>query len=216
MLPKSGFLTEASPALHAMLETLARPVRLGDGETLFSQGDQGDTLYAVISGMLEISVLAEDGRRLALDVMRTGAVFGEIALFDPGPRTASATAQGPTSLLGIRNAEVMGAIARDTALAADLIRLAGLRMRWMSRQISEQAFLGLQPRLARWVLYLSGNDSSLKLSQAHLAEYVGATREAVSKAISTWKRDGIAHSDRDGLRILDRAALQAIALTEPL
>lgn len=216
MLPKSGFLSHASPALHAMLETLARPVVLEDGETLFSQGDQGDALYAVTGGSLEISVLAEDGRRLALDVMRKGAVFGEIALFDPGPRTATATAQGPTTLLGIRNSEVLKAIARDTVLAEDLIRLAGLRMRWMSRQISEQAFLSLQSRLARWVLYLSDSDAPLNLSQAHLAEYVGATREAVSKTISAWKKAGIATYGREGLRIVDMPALQSIALTEPL
>lgn len=216
MLPKSGFLTEASPALHAMLETLARPVSLEDGETLFSQGDQGDSLYAVTSGALEISVLAEDGRRLALDVMRTGAVFGEIAIFDPGPRTASATALSATTLLGIRYAEVMRAIASDPQLAEDMIRLAGLRMRWMSRQISEQAFLSLQSRLARWVLYLMDGEAHLSLSQAHLAEYVGATREAVSKTISTWKKAGIATYDRSGLRVVDRPALQSIAHSEPV
>lgn len=216
MLPKTGFLTEASPALHAMLEDLARPVSLESGEVLFSQGDRGDTLYAVTTGSLEISVLAEDGRRLALDVMRAGAVFGEIALFDPGPRTATATAQGSTTLLGIRNAEVMRAIGSDPELARDLIHLAGQRMRWMSRQITEQAFLTLQSRLARWVLYLSDNETPLNLSQAHLAEYVGATREAVSKTISSWKKQGIASYGREGLRVLDLPALQSIALTEPL
>jgi CRP/FNR family transcriptional regulator, cyclic AMP receptor protein len=215
MLLKAGFLADASEALHGVLRTLARDVRLAPQETLFDQGDLGDALFAVQSGRLEISVVSEDGRRLVLDVMRRGAILGEIALFDPGPRTATATAVVETHLLRITNRDMMAAISRSPDLAADMIRLAGQRMRAMNRQITEQALLPLGARLARKLIYLSADDSGdgvlLAMSQATLADFVGGSREQVSKTLNEWKRAGILEVTRMGIRVRDPAALTAMA-----
>lgn len=215
MLPRTGFLAHASAELTETLERLAQAVTLDAGETLFEQGDPGAALYAVTHGSLEISVLSEDGRKFALDVMRDGAVLGEIALFDPGPRTATVTATEPTELLRIRNADLLREIRTAPELGIDMIALAGQRMRWMNRQITEQVFLPMQTRLARKVLYLTEKSDPvtdlLSLSQSELADFVGATREAVSKALSEWKKMGAVASSRRGIQILDRAALQALA-----
>jgi CRP/FNR family cyclic AMP-dependent transcriptional regulator len=87
-LPETGFLSAASAPLREMLESQATEVRLSNGEVLFEQGDTGDAFYAIVEGALEFSILSASGRKLSLDLMRAGAVFGEIVLFDPGPRTA--------------------------------------------------------------------------------------------------------------------------------
>ena len=87
MLPDTGFLASASPELRAALDALATRQGLSKGDVLFEQDDEGDALYAIEKGRVEISVLSEDGRKLVLDIMGPGAVLGEIALFDPGPRT---------------------------------------------------------------------------------------------------------------------------------
>jgi CRP-like cAMP-binding protein len=217
MLLKAGFLAEASEALHGLLKTIAKEVRLGPQEILFEQGDKGDALFAVQSGRLEISVLSEDGRRLVLDVMRRGAILGEIALFDPGPRTATATAVTETRLLRITNRDMMAAISRSPDLAADMIRLAGQRMRSMNRQITEQALLPLGARLARKLIYLAvdeaGDDAVLPMSQANLAEFVGGSREQVSKTLNEWKRAGILEMTRMGIRVRDPSALASMAHT---
>lgn len=210
-LPQSGFLSDASEELKELLHSLATDVTLASGDILFEEGDDGDALYALLRGQLELSVLSADGRKLSLDVVRPGALFGEIALFDPGPRTATATALEDTTLRRIRNGDLLKAIADHPQLAADLIRLAGQRMRWMNKQLSEQVFLPLSTRLARKVLYLSGESGTLSLSQAELAEFVGATREAVSKTLSTWKKQETIRLTRGGLDILDRAALDTLA-----
>jgi CRP-like cAMP-binding protein len=215
MLLKAGFLADASDALHGVLRTLAREVRLAPHEVLFEQGDLGDALFAVQSGRLEISVVSEDGRRLVLDVMRRGAILGEIALFDPGPRTATATAVVETRLFRITNRDMMAAISRSPDLAADMIRLAGQRMRAMNRQITEQALLPLGARLARKLIYLAADESGdgvlLPMSQATLAEFVGGSREQVSKTLNEWKRAGILEVTRMGIRVCDPAALASMA-----
>lgn len=212
-LPESGFLADTSPELRQILESLAQDRIMSDDEILFEQGDPGDALFAVIEGIVEISVLSPDGRKLVLDIMRPGALLGEIALFDPGVRTATATAVGRTRLRRLKNADLMGAIRKSPDLAVDLIHLAGRRMRSMSAQIEDQVFLPLSTRLARKLLYLTeaSPEAELSLSQAQLAEFVGATREAVSKTLGEWKRNHVIEANRGALRILDRGALRALA-----
>ncbi len=213
--PNSGFLSEASEELRAMLAALATEVKLDRAQTLFEQGDEGDALYAILGGTLEVSFLAMSGRKLSLSLMRPGEVFGEIALFDNGPRTATVMAAEPAEVLRVRRRDVMAQIRQHPDLAVDLIRLAGVRMRWMGGQLNEQVFLPMPIRLARKLLHLVGQQDTpnarITLSQSELAEFVGATREAVSKTISAWKRDNVVEASRGGLQIHDFDALRQLA-----
>ena len=218
MLPRSGFLTDASPELTAMLAALSTEVRLNRGQVLFEEGDEGDALFAVVDGALEMSVMSEDGRRFALDVVRGGEIFGEIALFDPGVRTATATATERSRLQQIRNAELVREMRRTPELGIAMIRLCGQRMRLMNRQLSEQVFHPMPARLAGKVLHLAaaGNvPGTLEMSQAQLAEHVGTTREAVSRTLAEWKRRGVISVSRGGIRVLDETALEDLAEPEP-
>jgi CRP/FNR family cyclic AMP-dependent transcriptional regulator len=120
-----------------------------------------------------------------------------------------------TRLLRVRNADVIDAVRNSPDLAIDLTKLAGQRMRGMTKQMNEQVFLSMPVRLARKVLYLTweptGSRKMLALSQAELAEYVGATREAVSKTLSIWRKKGIVEPTRGGLVLQNRAALEEVA-----
>ncbi|MEM9709252.1 MAG: Crp/Fnr family transcriptional regulator [Pseudomonadota bacterium] len=212
MLAPTGFMSSASEALQEAVASLASRVALAPGEVLFEQGDAGDALFAILEGAVEISVLSGDGRKLSLDVLRSGAILGEIAFFDPGERTATATALEASRLLRVRNGDMAEAIRRRPELGIDMIGLAGQRMRWMNRQLSDQVFLPLAARLARKILHLSGEgDAPLRMSKSDLAEFVGTTREAVSKTLADWKRDGVVEAPRGMIRIANRAALEDLA-----
>ncbi len=210
-----GILAQPLTALDDLLDRLSTRVSLHAGQVLFEEGDQGDALFALDEGRLEISVLSEDGRRLVLDIVGSGALVGEIALFDPGPRTATLTALEPVRLRRLKNQDLLDEIELNPKIATDLIRLAGLRMRWMNGQLEEQVFLSLPSRLARRILYLTDRSSpKLKLNQSQLAEFVGATREGVSNVLRTWKQDGILELTRGGLNVLDRSALEEISTND--
>ena len=213
--PKTGFLAEASEALRDMIDDVALETRLAAGEMLFEQGDEASALYGLIEGALEVSVLSLDGRKLALNVLRPGALFGEIALFDPGERTATVVATEPSIVKRVDYDNVLDRVREEPELAIDLIHLAGQRMRWMDRQLNEQVFLPMPSRLARKIIYLTdrpeGGPVTLALSQAELAEFVGATREAVSKTLSLWKKAGVISVARGAISVLDRTALQTLA-----
>ena len=79
---------EAAAALKASMEER----RLLKGDVLFSEGDPGDRLYVVTEGKIKLGHSSSDGRETLLAVMGDGEMFGELSLFDPGPRTATATA----------------------------------------------------------------------------------------------------------------------------
>ena len=68
------------------------PVKVAKGKTLFKDGDAGDRLYVVVEGKLKLGTSSGDGRENLLSILGPGEMFGELSLFDPGPRTATATA----------------------------------------------------------------------------------------------------------------------------
>ena len=198
-----------------MVSALAVRRRLAAGEILFEQGDQGDSLFAVISGELEVSVTSAGGKKLGLDMMHAGELLGEIAFFTPGPRTATLTATKPTEVWGLRNEDVHDALRAQPDLYIDLIELAGLRMRWMSTQYHEQVFMDVTTRLARKILHLSGSSpNALNMSHADLGAFVGATRETVSKTLSMWKREGLIQLGRSTITVIDPEGLKMVADAE--
>lgn len=195
-----------------MVTRVARREKLVAGQTLFEHGDQGDALFAIISGAVEISVMSVAGQKLSLDMMGPGDLFGEIALFAPGPRTATARAVSATEVWRLNNPDVLDALRANPELYIDMIELAGRRMRWMSAQYHEQVFMDVTTRLARKILHLSGpNLAELQMSHADLAAFLGVTRETVSKTLAGWKRDGLLKMGRGTLQVLDPAGLKIIA-----
>lgn len=209
-MDREQFLQDASPDFEARIGAKATPVKLAKGETLFEQQDFDDRLYLIDEGVLEVSVLSANGRRLALNQLQPGSVFGEIAIFDPGPRTATVTALQPARLRAIRQAALVQIVREEPHLITDLLRLAGRRMRWMSQQMEDQVFMPPSARLAARLLQLAGDGDEIAMSQAQLADYVGVTRELVSKTLSDWRRDGLVQVTRGKIKLLDAEGLDDI------
>jgi CRP/FNR family cyclic AMP-dependent transcriptional regulator len=209
--PEGSLLDAATPELRAAVEATAVRVSHRAGETLFSQGDPGDAVYIVEAGEIEISVLSADGRKLALDMVVPGEVLGEIALFG-GERTATATALRDSALRRIRRADVMAVIRSRPELALEFIDLLCLRLRAISRKLEERSFLPVPARLANRLLYLGDKvGPSVPVTQAELADFVGATREAIAKTLGEWRARGWIALARGSVRIVDRTALQGLA-----
>ena len=61
------------------------------GDVLFHEGDQGDRLYVIGEGKIKLGRRSSDGRENLVAILGPGEMFGELSLFDPGPRTATAT-----------------------------------------------------------------------------------------------------------------------------
>ena len=181
-------------------------------QILFEKGEPADALYAVRRGQIRIATGTEAGRRLTLNLLGPGDVFGEIALLDAGPRTADAIAAEATDLFVVRRRDFVELLQQRPAVAVRIIELLCERLRWMSERMEETVLLPVSQRLGRRLVAL-GEDygADLSVSQEELAVFVGATRETVNRQLQVWKRMNLVELGRNRIRLIDPAALAALA-----
>ena len=99
------------------------------GETLFDEGDLGDRLYIVTEGKVKLGHTSSDGRESLLAVLGPGEIIGELTLFDPGPRSTTATAVSPASLLYLEHEDLMHVLDTNPTLAKHMLRALAQRLR---------------------------------------------------------------------------------------
>jgi CRP/FNR family cyclic AMP-dependent transcriptional regulator len=177
---------------------------VGYGETLFLKGDDGDALYAVRRGRIRIGSGSEGGRRVTLNILGAGDVFGEIALLDGRPRTADASALDDCDLFVVHRRDFLRLLGERADLAVRIVELLCGRLRWLSDRVEEATLLPVEARLARRLVMLAedfGDD--VQVSQEELASFVGAARETVNRQLQAWRGAGLVEVGRSRVRILD-------------
>lgn len=192
-------------------------VNLVGGQNLFLQNDPGNAIYIIESGAIEISIMSRDGKKLSLNVMQVGDVFGEIAALDGGVRTATATAIGACKVLRLERSEIFNLMSQHPGLAMDLFQVLCARLRWVSQQVEDMALLDIEGRLANRLLILhrkfADRDGTLHLSQSELADFLGVTRESINKILQGWRANDLIALSRGSVRVCnpDGLARQARA-----
>lgn len=221
LLRRSFIFRDMEETMLGRLARLSQTHRLPRGSLLFQQGEEGDALYGVAEGLIRIWVSGDGGKELTLQLLEPGDVFGEIALLDGLPRSASAEAVEDSLLVMVRRDAFLPLLEAESGLARHVIELICERLRDSTNRASDLAFLGLPIRLARKLQQLAvahghdGPDGSiriaLKLSQSELAQMLGVSREAVNKQLKTWTQDGIVLHEHGQVMIRDRKRLTRIA-----
>ena len=178
-------------ALHSVLDE-ARPLRGGRGHVLFTEGDEAAELFVVRSGRVAIGRRSPDGRESLVALMEEGDLFGEMPLFDDGPRSASARSLEPFELLCIPYRPVKTAIDARPELLWDVVGLLAQRLRSTDSALADAVFLDVTGRTAKRLLELAGDaeEFQLPITQEELAGLVGASRERVNKSIAAFIRLG--------------------------
>ena len=196
-------------------EALASSLQYADyarGETVFLEGEQGDTLYIVLTGKVKIGRRATDGRENMLSVMGPSDMFGELSLFDPGPRTATATVVTEARLASLAHASLKPWITDRPEIAEQLLRVLARRLRRTNDALADLIFTDVPGRVAKQLLALSERFGSTEpdgirvhhdLTQEELAQLVGASRETVNKALADFAQRGGVRVDSRALTILD-------------
>jgi CRP-like cAMP-binding protein len=210
LLSANPFFASLGPEGVDAVAALCVTRSLASGETLFLKGDPGDALYAVRRGQIRIATGTDEGRRLTLNLLGPGDVFGEVALLDGQPRTADATAVEATELFMVRRRDFLALLESQPQVAVRVIEFLCERIRWMSERMEESVLLPLPARLSRRLLALVDDyGSDLHVSQEELAIFVGSTRESVNRHLQAWRRQGLVELRRSHIRVLDRARLEA-------
>jgi CRP-like cAMP-binding protein len=160
-----ALLTDKTSALYECMTT----VRLDAGEILFKRGDPGDAFYVVESGRVRVFTLDEEENELTLNALGAGEAFGELALVDDRPRSASVAALEPTTLRRLQRGDFLARVHTSPALTEVVIGLLSLRARHMTDYIE---------RLGQWARLVAEGQYD------HAMASIQAEKSAPDRALS--------------------------------
>ena len=195
----------------------AKHATLKRGDAIFSKGDPGTSLYAVISGTVKISISSADGRSAILNLIGAGETFGEVALLDGQERTADASANTNCEIYVIDRREFLPFVRSQPALAMKFIELLCTRLRWTSDQVEQVILQNLPGRLASALIRLtrkhklSPTDRTIAVTQQEISEMVGMTRESINKQLRVWAARSWVRLEHGAIVVLDAESLQELA-----
>lgn len=209
-----------APATLDQVRAKAQRRAVAKGEILFNLGDPAEAFYVVVEGRMRIWTVSATGIEVTLNVLSTGAVFGEIGMLDGSGRTAGASAMTPVQLLAIARRSFFEAMDRDPQLARNAIELLCKRLRWTSARMEDATLRQAPERLARILGHLAndhgretpkGVEITVKLTQGELAQWTAMSRESLNKLLNRWIDRGIVSQAKGILTIRDADLLDEIA-----
>jgi CRP/FNR family transcriptional regulator, cyclic AMP receptor protein len=189
------------------------------GDAIFFEGDPGQTLYIVESGNVRIYLHTEDGQETSVNVCTSGDIFGELAVIDGLPRSASAIALEDSVVLALNREQFRECTRRYPQLAFNFLKALSVRVRYNTRQIDSLSAFRVPSRLARKLLELAqehgvvemgGVRIPLPLTQSDLASLIGTTRESINKALGNFRKQGLIRVQAGVITIVDPEALRAL------
>lgn len=210
LLARADLFSEFDAAALEEVGAAVQRVTCERGFVLFDEGDTADELFVVRSGRIAVGRRSPDGRESLVALMEEGDLFGELPLFDDGPRSASTRALEPSELLRIPYQPVKAAFKRHPELLWDVVVLLAQRLRSTDSALADAVFLDVTGRTAKRLLELAGetDEFQLPITQEELAGLVGASRERVNKAIAAFIRLGWIEQYERRYRIVQRDRLE--------
>jgi CRP/FNR family transcriptional regulator, cyclic AMP receptor protein len=217
VLRKHAIFRDLEPEALDQLCRYAKYATLKRGTTIFSRGDPGNSLFAVISGTVKMSISSPDGRSAIFNLIGAGEIFGEIALLDGLPRTADATANINCEILVIDRREFLPFVRSQPALAMKFIELLCTRLRWTSDQVEQVILQNLPGRLASALLRLTEKRAlapegrMIAITQQEISEMVGMTRESINKQLRVWAARNWVRLEHGAIVVLNAEPLKMLA-----
>ncbi|HVS68123.1 MAG TPA: Crp/Fnr family transcriptional regulator [Mycobacteriales bacterium] len=198
------------------LEKVLTSRTVSRGHIVFKEGDAGDRLFIVIEGKVKITRAAADGRENLIAVLGAGEMFGELSLFDPGPRTASVSAVTDATLASLDHDDLRPLLLERPGVGVELLRALAQRLRRTNDAMADLVFTDVPGRVAKALLDLAAKFGVVEaegtrvrhdLTQEELAQLVGASRETVNKALSEFAHRGWLRIEGRSVLLLDSERL---------
>jgi CRP/FNR family cyclic AMP-dependent transcriptional regulator len=212
VIRRAPLFTALDDASAATLRDSMTQVKVSKGQMLFKEGDAGDRLFVVVEGKLKLGTSSGDGRENLLSILGPGDMFGELSLFDPGPRTATATAVTDARVLALANDQVIGWVTAHPQVSLQLLKRLARRLRRTNEVLADLVFADVPGRVAKAIMDLGERFGTKKddglhvnheLTQEELAQLVGASRETVNKALADFAGRGWVRLEPRAVVVLD-------------
>ncbi len=172
----------------AILSSHAVTKKFAKNTIIINEGDETDSLYIILSGKIKAFLSDEHGKEIILDMAGPGEYFGEVALLDEAPRSASVMTLEPSSFLIISKDDFKNCVAKNPDIAISLIKELTHRIRVLTSSVKGLALRDVYGRVAETLLNLATEENgtltiSERPTQQELANMVGASREMVSRIL---------------------------------
>lgn len=210
LLASSSWFASLPDTLQTSLQTLGRSRALPGGDYLFLQGDPADGLYCVLQGSVLIGSSSAVGKNSVLARLAPGQWFGEVALFDHGPRTHHAHTDGSCLLWHVPHGPLLAWLEGWPQGWYYLGQLMAGKTRQLMSGLAQQTLLSPEARLAQRLLLLAGSGQAVSLSQEALASATGISRQTCNTILGQLADAGLIKVARKQLTLLDKPALQQL------
>lgn len=216
LLNEAGILRHVEPDTASAMIRQLRTAEFRAGQVIFTQGDPGDRVYIIVTGKVKIGLRGPGDRENLRAIMGPADVFGELAVFDPGPRSCTATAITDVRAVWVDRATLRAWIARRPVIAEQLLQAMNQRLQHTEDQLIELISTDVATRVAHQLLLLAqrfgirerdGLRVAHELSQDEMAQLVGADRVSVNKALRDFASRGWITLQGKGVLITDPDAL---------
>jgi len=208
-----GLFTQADEATIDALAAALRIRRFRKAETIFHQGDPGDALFIVASGSVKVVLPSDEGAEPAIvAILGAGEFFGELAILDGAPHSATIVAIEPTETLVLHRDEFLRLIDSQVELRRALLASLAVEIRRLTGHVEDLHFLDLPARLASRILRLAATeraaaDGEIRIpwpyTQSELAGMIGGSRQSVNRLLADLADEGLVRIERDVLVVSD-------------
>ena len=198
----------------------ARSVRKARGEFIYMPGDRADLIYFLRQGRVKLSVLAESGKEIAIDIIQPGEIFGEFALVDESPRSNMVQALDDILMWAFSKRDFTQLLTSQPKLALNYIRLVGDRRRRMEKKLSDITSKAVSARVCELLHELSTSSAELEtavtdflvpLTHHDVASLIGAARQTTTTVLNDLERRSIIELGRGWIRVKRLKELQTYA-----
>jgi CRP-like cAMP-binding protein len=209
VLMQAPLFSALDPEAAAALRAATSVIRIPKGGVMFREGDPGDRLYVIEEGKIKLGTASADGRDALLAVIGPGEMIGELSLFDPGPRAATATALTDVVAREVGHDALRPWLSGRPEVAEALLTALAQRLRRTNEAMSDLVFSDVPGRVAKALIDLGerfgapgegGISVTHDMTQEELAQLVGASRETVNKALADF-------ASRKWIRLESRAVV---------
>ena len=183
------------------------------GEMILLEGEPGEVLYFVASGVVKVFRTSADGKEQILQLIRPGESFNEVPIFDSGPNPASAQAMGTVVLYGVSKDNLEAVLRSYPQVALEVNRVLAGRVRHLVSLVEDLSFRHVTGRVAKILLEYAGDGtgSRPRLTQREIAAMAGTAREMVGRSLKTLEDEGAIILEHRRIVITDKEALSGIA-----
>ena len=176
--------------------------------TIFEEGSVGEYMYVIREGQVKVSKMSDDGREKVLEMLGPGDFFGEMALLDRAPRSASVKATTDCVLLALSRNDFIALLRRNPEISLELVRELARRLRETDEEVRGLLFERVEGRTRRVLRRMATQPapgrphllSTGSVTHQQLADLVGTSRETITRVVKSLKRRG--WLDQDGKHYL--------------